>query len=89
MVSSIWIKPSVALADEAAKVREIVFPTRLNIEKLGRSTVVADAVEAARNDTIVTVLPRMEDGMLKIPAEAGYNLLTGTYGWTIIDPVHP
>lgn len=22
-------------------------------------------------------------------AEAGYNLLTGTYGWTIIDPVHP
>jgi surface protein len=22
-------------------------------------------------------------------AEAGYNLLTGTYGWTIIDPAHP
>ncbi|TDI59413.1 MAG: NUDIX hydrolase [Alphaproteobacteria bacterium] len=73
-VDSIWISPSQALKDEAAKVREIVFPTRLNIEKLGRQTVVADALEAARNDTVVTVLPTIEDGVLKIPAEAGYNL---------------
>jgi len=73
-VDSIWISPSQALKDEADKVREIVFPTRLNIEKLGRQTVVANALEAATNDTIVTVLPTIEDGVLRIPAEAGYNL---------------
>ena len=73
-VDSIWIKPSQALKDEAERVREIVFPTRLNVEKLGRTTKVADALEAARNDTIVTVMPWQEDGMLKIPAEAGYGI---------------
>ena len=71
-VDSVWIKPSVALEDEARGFREIVFPTRLNVEKLGRQTVVAKALEAAANDTIVTVLPVQEDGMIKIPAEAGY-----------------
>jgi len=73
-VDSIWISPSQALRDEANKVREVVFPTRMNIEKLGRETVVEKALEAARNDTIVTVLPTQEDGVLKIPAEAGYCL---------------
>ena len=73
-VDSTWIAPSVALEDEANGVGEIVFPTRLNVEKLGREIRVADALEAARNDTIVTVLPTIEDGTLKIPAEAGYGL---------------
>jgi 8-oxo-dGTP pyrophosphatase MutT (NUDIX family) len=73
-VDSIWISPSIALKDEAKKVREIVFPTRLNLEKLGRQTIVANALEAAANDTIVTVLPVQENGMIKIPAEAGYSV---------------
>jgi 8-oxo-dGTP pyrophosphatase MutT (NUDIX family) len=73
-VDSIWISPSQALKDEADKTREIVFPTRLNIEKLGRQTIVGNALAAAAADTIVTVLPTIEDGVLRIPVEAGYNL---------------
>ncbi len=73
-VDSVWIKPSVALEDEAAGRREIVFPTRLNVAKLGRSKTVDEALEAARNSTIVTVLPEMRDGKLHIPAEADYDL---------------
>jgi len=73
-VDSVWIKPSVALEDEAAGRREIVFPTRLNVAKLGRSKTVEEALEAARKSTIVTVLPEMRDGRLHIPAEADYDL---------------
>ncbi|MDX1581340.1 MAG: NUDIX domain-containing protein [Alphaproteobacteria bacterium] len=73
-VDSVWIRPSVALEDEAAKRREIVFPTRLNIEKLARSKTTEEALAAARADTIVTVMPRIENGKLHIPKEAGYSL---------------
>ena len=73
-VDSVWISPSTALKDEAEGRREIVFPTRLNVEKLGRSKTVDQALEAARNSTIVTVLPEMRDGRLHIPEEADYGI---------------
>jgi hypothetical protein len=77
-VDSVWIRPSVALEDEAAGRREIVFPTRLNIEKLSRSRTPEEALATARADTIVTVMPRIENGKLHIPAEAGYSLTEET-----------
>ena len=77
-VDSVWIKPSVALEDEAARRREIVFPTRLNVQKLGRSKTVDDALDAARQSTIVTVLPEVRDGMLTIPPEADYDICEET-----------
>ena len=67
-----------ALALEKSGRRTIIFPTLENVKKLGRAGNVAEAIQNAHADTIVTVLPRMTkdpDGtlMLEIPEEAGYD----------------
>ncbi|MBI1180591.1 MAG: NUDIX hydrolase [Alphaproteobacteria bacterium] len=77
-VDSVWISASQALADEAAGKREITFPTRMQLAKLGRNKRVDDALEAARRSTIVTVLPEIVDGKLNIPPEADYDLTSET-----------
>ena len=75
-VDSVWITPQQALADADAGKRTLIFATTLNLDKIGRSNTVMDALAAARQDKIVTVLPKMtrtETGrILKIPIEAGY-----------------
>ena len=75
-VDSIWIRPSDALAEADAGKRTVIFATKLNLEKVGRSTTVAEAVDRAHADNIVTVMPtarKTENGrILTIPVEAGY-----------------
>lgn len=75
-VDSVWISPSEALAQAAADKLTMIFATRLNLERLDKSSTVAEAVERARADTIVTVMPKMrktETGrILTIPIQAGY-----------------
>jgi len=75
-VDSVWITPAQALADAEAERRTVVFPTRMNLGKLGRSASVADALAAARAAPVVTVLPQVEmvEGgrYIRIPEEAGY-----------------
>ena len=75
-VDSVWISPEDALADAEAGKRTVIFPTLRNIEKLGISKSVREAMENAANDTIVPVLPwteQRDDGnYLMIPKEAGY-----------------
>ena len=75
-VDSVWINPAQALADAEAKRRTVVFPTRMNLGKLGRSATAEDAVAAARATPVVTVLPTVEevDGgrFIRIPEAAGY-----------------
>jgi 8-oxo-dGTP pyrophosphatase MutT (NUDIX family) len=75
-VDSVWITPQQVLEDAAAGVRTVVFPTLRNIEKLARSSSVADAIQAARRSGVVTVEPwtetRADGTWLCIPAEAGY-----------------
>ena len=75
-VDSVWITPQAALADAAAGKRTVIFPTLRNIEKLGVSASVQEALEAAQKDTIVPVLPwteQRDDGnYICIPEEAGY-----------------
>lgn len=77
-VSGRWMRPQDALDDAAAGRRTIIFPTRMNLAKLGHCTSVAEAIAAARASTIVTVLPRVMRGekgpVLFIPPEAGYDL---------------
>ncbi len=77
-VDSIWIRPSIALEDAEAERRTVVFPTRMNLGVLGRSQTVAEAIQAARDTPIVTVLPKVrqvEGGrILQIPEEAGYGI---------------
>jgi 8-oxo-dGTP pyrophosphatase MutT (NUDIX family) len=77
-VDSVWIRPQDAVAEAESGRRTIIFPTLLNVKKLGRSATVAEAIAAARRDEIVTVLPRVADTergrMMLIPIEAGYEL---------------
>ena len=75
-VDSIWISPADALKGNADGTYTIIFPTRLNVEMLGTSTNVENAMQMARERTVVSVLPWIEkrdDGnYLCIPPEAGY-----------------
>ena len=75
-VESVWITPRALVAAADAGKWYVMFPTRTNAEKLGRSATVADALAAARVTPVVTVMPRgqkIEGGRrLRIPAEAGY-----------------
>lgn len=79
-VDSVWAEPNRLLAEADDGKWTVIFPTRMNVEKLGRSATVEEAVATARREPIVTVLPEMTqiDGQphLKIPAEAGYSVTT-------------
>jgi 8-oxo-dGTP pyrophosphatase MutT (NUDIX family) len=78
-VDSVWITPAEAEAARAAGRRTIIFPTLLNVRKLGRAQTVADAVANARSRPIVTVLPRVEQRgetpTMVLPADAGYDVV--------------
>ena len=75
-VDSIWINPHQALEDCYSKKRTIIFPTRLNLEKLSKSSSVEEALDRASNSNIVTVTPSIskfgDDSFLTIPENAGY-----------------
>jgi 8-oxo-dGTP pyrophosphatase MutT (NUDIX family) len=77
-VDSVWIRPEDALIQARAGTRTIVPATLINIEKLGRRRTVAAALEAARAEPIVEVLPELIEGAvglrLRIPAEASYGI---------------
>ncbi len=77
-VDAVWITPHEALSAMREGRRKIIFPTRLNLEKLAESGDAEHAFAAARARTIVTVTPRVEQRngapTLIIPAEAGYSV---------------
>jgi 8-oxo-dGTP pyrophosphatase MutT (NUDIX family) len=77
-VDSIWTTIPRALELERAGKRTIIFPTLENVKKLGRSDSVDAALESARRDTIVTVLPVVTkdakgETWMEIPESAGYD----------------
>jgi 8-oxo-dGTP pyrophosphatase MutT (NUDIX family) len=79
-VDSIWTTVNDAIADQREGRRTIIFPTLAQLQKLGRSQTVSEAIQAARSGTIVTVLPELkkrQDGtmMLVLPADAGYDIV--------------
>ena len=75
-VDSIWINPQQALDDCLSGKRNIIFPTRLNLEQLNQSKTVAEAINNAKHSNIVTVTPlieKLDEGIfITIPKEAGY-----------------
>lgn len=78
-VDSVWIRPELALQEAEAGTRTIIFPTRMNVEKLGQSQSVAHAIETARKTKVVTVEPQVTknaagEPVLRIPVEAGYSV---------------
>lgn len=74
---SIWVSPREALEGGDSGRFKLPFPTTRNLIKLGKQRSVQAALEHARNQPIVTVMPVMtKDGdkrQLRIPAEAGYD----------------
>lgn len=78
-VDSLWIRPDDAVAEAEAGRRTIIFPTLMNVKKLGRSHSVAAALDAARSQPVVTVFPRIEkrEGEMRmiLPAEADYDVV--------------
>ena len=77
-VDSVWITPQAALDGARSGKYTVIFPTRLNIEMLGQSTSVANAIEMANQRNIVSVLPwteKRDDGKyLCIPKNSGYSI---------------
>ncbi len=75
-VDSVWINPARALEEADAGKRTLIFATRLNLERVGRSNTVCEALDRTRQDPIVPVMPEVtktETGrILRIPIEAGY-----------------
>ena len=77
-VDSLWISTQDAIGEYKDGKYFIMFPTRMNIQKLGRNRTMNDALAAARSATVTTVTPWMEEretgSALCIPEEAGYGI---------------
>jgi 8-oxo-dGTP pyrophosphatase MutT (NUDIX family) len=73
-----WVAPLDLIEKRKTGEAKLMFPTRLNLQVLARSSTAAEAEAAARATTVVTVEPRVEQRehgkVLVIPAEAGYGL---------------
>jgi 8-oxo-dGTP pyrophosphatase MutT (NUDIX family) len=79
-VDSVWTTVDDAIGAEARGERTIIFPTLVNLQKLGRSRTVDEAFTAARARPIVTVLPTVEKNeegvaMMRLPEEADYDIV--------------
>jgi 8-oxo-dGTP pyrophosphatase MutT (NUDIX family) len=79
-VDSLWISPHAALGEAETGRRTIIYPTLMNLVRLAESRDVADALERARKQPIVTVQPAIARGadgkpQLAIPDHAGYPAL--------------
>lgn len=76
-VEAIWVQPAEVLAQGAAGLRKILFPTRMNLAMLARHGSTAEAMAATRQRKVHTVLPRIEQRAhgraVVIPADAGYD----------------
>ncbi|MGE0828569.1 MAG: NUDIX hydrolase [Hyphomonadaceae bacterium] len=75
-VDACWVEPGAALEQAERGERTIIFPTRMNLEMLGRSKTKDEALTATSARKIVTVMPKVvqdgEEMFLAIPPEAGY-----------------
>ncbi|MBL4583208.1 MAG: hypothetical protein JKX83_01195 [Pseudomonadales bacterium] len=76
LVDSVWITVDDAMKGSESGKYTIIFPTKLNLLKLGTSATVKQAIERVNNETTVTVEPvrvTTDEGMfLTIPEGAGY-----------------
>ena len=92
-LDTLWIAPHQAIADAEAGRRRVVFPTRMNLRKLGESATADAAVERAARTAVVTVLPEVTevDGIrhLRIPIEAGYGISEATVDYSASDQPPP
>lgn len=75
-VSAEWLTPAKALQLGESGERNVIFPTRCQLQRLGQSATIAEALAAARAQPIVTIEPGRvkRDGgyFVTIPEGAGY-----------------
>lgn len=77
-VHSVWVRPPAAIAAGESGERNVMFPTRLNLELLDRNETVDTAMAVTSEREVVTVLPKSKpiDGdahrEMTIPEAAGY-----------------
>ena len=73
---AVWVKPADILQREKDGTATLLFPTRVNLELLEDTGLPHEAIDAAQEREVVTVLPMMEDRedgkVLVIPDNAGY-----------------
>ena len=73
---AVWLSPQKALADAKKGARRIIFPTARNLELLGLSSSVENAIAASKSRTVRQIQPKVEerDGVmyLTIPDDLGY-----------------
>lgn len=83
-VDSIWISPQKALEDSESGKKTIIFPTRLNLSKLGQYKNIDEAILSVRSEPVFTVMPVVEDRdgefFLCIPEAAGYGITEESLG---------
>jgi len=76
-VDSVWLTPEKVLEEHYAEKRTVMFPTRMNVEKLGRYKSIEETIEKTKAARVVTVRPWVEnrdDGQfLCIQPEADYD----------------
>lgn len=81
-VDHAWLPPRALLERRLRGEAKLMFPTRLNLEKLAKSATASDAVRAAAEAKVVTVSPVVAERngvpVLCIPAEAGYSVVEET-----------
>lgn len=81
-VDSAWLNPGAALKECEDGKWTIIFPTRLNLEKLAPASSAADAIARAKADDIRTVTPQLvktDTGhILRIRDDAGYTTIEET-----------
>ncbi len=78
-LDSLWATPEQVMADYIGGIHFVMFPTYCNLLKLTTSATVAEALDRARGDEVVTVLGQHsvgEDGVrrLLLPKAAGYDI---------------
>jgi len=78
-LDSLWTRPQAAIDSSVAGGYQVMFPTYCNLVKLDRNKTVDEALEAARNEPVITVLGQhrvMPDGTrhVVIPKTAGYGV---------------
>jgi 8-oxo-dGTP pyrophosphatase MutT (NUDIX family) len=77
-VSVEWLRPQDAIELGRSGERNVLFPTRMNLQMLAQAGSVEEAIAQAKARTIVTVSPKLvqrEEGrFLVIPPEAGYGV---------------
>ena len=78
-VDAEWVEPHEVLRMAQAGERQVIFPTRMNVQLLAEASGAQDCIDRARGRTLVTVLPRVTEGpngrVLVIPPDAGYGVV--------------